>query len=217
MHTKKIGLYSKQTRWRCSSELILIPFLAAIVSVWIWVNLVILEFPANASSNVSVDLSKPDKSPLVEILSLAKVKLTPDEWNKLPSWNQVLDRIGDKPRIIGLETCESFRKTVPLKQRFVAPSGMFSTGTNLLHELLNRNCVVHRGGRHSHVGWQVNWGKHQSPRFRHTNHIEPDINNTNIFPIVMVRDPWTWFQSLCRVRYSAHWFHGTYKGRPNHA
>jgi len=28
-----------------------------------------------------------------------------------------------------------------------------------------------------------------------------------MMPVVMVRDPYSWMQSMCRHRYSAHWFH----------
>ena len=31
--------------------------------------------------------------------------------------------------------------------------------------------------------------------------------NRNVLPVVTVRDPFTWFQSMCRARYSAHWYH----------
>lgn len=159
-----------------------------------------------------------NKGPILEILKLANVStddLTQDEWDRLPSWEQVVQRFGDRPRMIGLETCETYRSNVPLERRHVAPAGMFSTGTNLLHELLHRNCALqnaHRPHKNTGVGWQVNWGKHQSPRFRHVNHIHANVveDNSDIFPIVMVRDPWSWLQSMCRVRYSAHWFHGTY-------
>lgn len=31
--------------------------------------------------------------------------------------------------------------------------------------------------------------------------------NLSVLPVVMVRDPFTWWQSMCKTRYSAHWFH----------
>jgi hypothetical protein len=201
--------FSKRKRLRCSIEKLLIPILICLAGTLIFVNLFLVDAPSQPPPAPSRP-SRPDKSPLEELLRLANVNLTAKEWESLPSWQQVVDRIGSKPRIVGLETCETFRNNVPLKDRYVAPSGMFSTGTNLLQILLNQNCVLYQGGRHSHVGWQVNWGKHQSPRFRHVNHLDKRMNNENIFPIVLVRDPWTWFQSMCRVRYSAHWFHGRF-------
>ena len=82
---------------------------------------------------------------------------------------------------------------------------------------------------------QVPWGKHQSPRFRLIHNTQlgttihkkndkikaanngkldhpelpPDLEemNRNVLPIVMVRDPFTWWQSMCKSRYSAHWYH----------
>jgi hypothetical protein len=82
---------------------------------------------------------------------------------------------------------------------------------------------------------QVPWGKHQSPRFRLVHNTQlgrsidkandqkkaenngqldhpklpPDLEefNRNVLPVVMVRDPFTWWQSMCKSRYSAHWFH----------
>jgi len=82
---------------------------------------------------------------------------------------------------------------------------------------------------------QVPWGKHQSPRFRlihntalgrsilkkddeakaqnngELDHPElpPELEeiNRSVLPVVMVRDPFTWWQSMCKARYSAHWYH----------
>lgn len=81
----------------------------------------------------------------------------------------------------------------------------------------------------------VPWGKHQSPRFRevhnrnmgtsigikndaikeqnngqmHHPELPPDLleDNLSVLPVVMVRDPFTWWQSMCKTRYSAHWYH----------
>jgi hypothetical protein len=161
-------------------------------------------------SSTLPEFMRSSHSPILEILKLANVSLDRKDFEALPSWNEVVQRLGEEPRIIGLETCQTYRETVPLERRQVAPAGMFSTGTNLLQHLLKANCQVAGRKRRGFVGWQVNWGKHQSPRFRHVNYVHPNIgNNSDVFPVVMVRDPWTWLQTMCRVRYSAHWFHGT--------
>lgn len=164
-----------------------------------------------------------DKGPLLDILKMANISLesgtlTEEQLQSLPTWQQVVSRFGSKPRIVGLETCETYRNQVPLSERHVAPSGMFSTGTNLLHQLMSWNCMLPpktpqqlkqnpKHKRNTGVDWQVNWGKHQSPRFRLTNHVWDNIDNSKVFPVVLVRDPYTWFQSMCKVRYSAHWYH----------
>jgi hypothetical protein len=153
----------------------------------------------------------PNKDPLLEILRLANIhNLTSQEWESLPSWQQVVQRFGDRPRFIGLDTCEAYRNDVQPDRRAVGPSGMFNTGTNLLFQLLQQNCVVRpHDFRFGGIDWQVNWGKHRSSRDRFRHQIHPEFPNEDVFPIVLVRDPWTWFQSLCKARYTAHWFHGT--------
>jgi hypothetical protein len=211
--------------WRCiciciNLESLLIASLASIAVLAVAVNfsmVAMMEEGGVSRTSIMMNTKQPqkqaqpraNKEPILEILRLANVtSLTDIELGSLPSWRQVVDRIGDRPRMIGLDTCETYRQTVPVADRHVAPSGMFSTGTNLLFKLLHQNCVIYKQPHSTGVDWQVNWGKHQSPRFRHFNHLNAGINNSDVFPIVMVRDPWTWLQSMCRVRYSAHWFHG---------
>jgi hypothetical protein len=139
-------------------------------------------------------------------------------YNELPDWQQVQDRFGDKPVILGLERCREFNKKVPVKYKGMGPAGPFNSGTNYLYNLLTANCQVPPPpGKNKHssvtgILWQVPWGKHQSPRFR-TAHRSKQSSagsmelNEYALPIVMVRDPFNWFQSMCRVRYAAHWYH----------
>lgn len=149
------------------------------------------------------------KDKLIEIMKMANVNLTEDVLEALPSWEQVVNRFGAEPKFLGLDTCAAFNAKVPIERRMLAPAGMFNSGTNLLFQILQKNCVVHRrkGKKGIGVEWQVNWGKHQSPRFRFENRIHEHISNADMLPIVIVRDPYTWFQSMCKNRYSAHWYH----------
>ena len=101
---------------------------------------------------------------------------------------------------------------------------------NCIYKIPGKDTRGNRGVLH-----QVHWGKHQSPRFRliHNTELGSSISrkndaiknqndgkldhpelppellelNQNVLPIVMVRDPFTWFQSMCKSRYSAHWYH----------
>jgi hypothetical protein len=130
---------------------------------------------------------------------------------------------GTYPRIYGLEeeedSCRTFQTAVDPSEAFIAPAGTFNSGTNLLAELLIANCHLPArqkkyGPQNAGVRWQVNWGKHQSPtRFRMSNHsvtsttTTSTVKNENILPIVTIRNPYSWLESLCRHRYSAHWFH----------
>ena len=131
---------------------------------------------------------------------------------QLPAWKQVVDRFGDRPRLFGLENCEAYRNKVAPKDRLVGVAGAFNSGTNLMANLMMENCRLpgrKNGtlGKASGLLWQVNWGKHQPPRYRLQHKVKEIIDNENILPVVMIRDPFTWLQSMCKRRYSAHWFH----------
>jgi hypothetical protein len=66
----------------------------------------------------------------------------------LPKWSNIVAAYGP-PRILCIETCQQFRKSVrPWAQR-LGVAGTFNTGTNLLHSLLATNC------RNKRVNWQV--------------------------------------------------------------
>eukprot|EP00547_Thalassionema_nitzschioides_P000214 CAMPEP_0194214464 /NCGR_PEP_ID=MMETSP0156-20130528/15666_1 /TAXON_ID=33649 /ORGANISM="Thalassionema nitzschioides, Strain L26-B" /LENGTH=436 /DNA_ID=CAMNT_0038942723 /DNA_START=12 /DNA_END=1318 /DNA_ORIENTATION=+ len=134
---------------------------------------------------------------------------------KLPTWQQVVDRLGPAPRIYGLESCDAFQSSFDgkLEDAFVAVAGAFNSGTNLLAELLIANCVNPsrlQAGLGAGVRWQVNWGKHTPPKkWRNSKHetYKDAPPNENALPAVTVRDPYSWFQSMCRNRYATHWFH----------
>jgi hypothetical protein len=76
----------------------------------------------------------------------------------MPRWSQILDNYGDEAVILGLERCEAYRSMVPEKKRFIGPAGLFSTGTNLLNNLLMKNCNPPPGKGHGKFYvWQVPW------------------------------------------------------------
>jgi hypothetical protein len=53
------------------------------------------------------------------------------------------------------------------------------------------------------------WGKH-TPAFykvQHATRQAVDINKNDILPVVTVRNPWRWMQSMCKNPYSAKWQH----------
>lgn len=166
-------------------------------------------------------------------------QLSEEELFKLPTWEQVVERVGDGgPKILGLDTCKKYKESVPRDDRELGVAGPFNSGTHYLFDVLRKNCVYDPPPRKRNkqkkngILYQVPWGKHQSPRYRllHNTGIGTTLlnanekdehgvlkhpplpphleaNNRNTLPVVMVRDPFTWWQSMCRVRYSAHWFH----------
>ena len=171
----------------------------------------------DATTKKSKQHVRHDKEPLIEILRQSGMKesdITDNVVERLPTWSTVTSLMGTHPRIHGLDTCPSFRSSIPPAESFVAPAGAFNSGTNLMAELLIANCInPHRvakyGVGNNGVRWQVNWGKHQPPSHRLDHSVNQDgqVPNQNILPVVLVRDPYTWMQSLCRNRYATHWFH----------
>jgi hypothetical protein len=76
---------------------------------------------------------------------------------------------------------------------------------------IEENCVMPGNTHDKHGGmrWQVPWGKHSLASTRLTNTAGHDfkVNKTNVLPVVMVRDPYSWMQSMCKHPYAAKWPH----------
>jgi hypothetical protein len=103
-------------------------------------------------------------------------------------------------------------------------AGMFNTGTNLVTHLLKQNCEIpervekygpHQSKESYGMRWQVQWGKHTPAKFRvlHTTNKAGKLNKEYMLPIVTIRDPYSWFKSMCKNGYAAKWPHG--KEPPN--
>ena len=112
-----------------------------------------------------------DKDRLMDVLRTMNVdpySIDNETWQLVPTWSEITKVWGTEPRIYGLESsCSQFRKTVPAKKRHLAVAGLFSTGTNLIAQLLQHNCGIPEridwiGNRKKGHGmeWQVPWGKH---------------------------------------------------------
>lgn len=57
--------------------------------------------------------------------------------------------------------------------------------------------------------------QHQSPRFHSLRTTKQKQKAEVVLPVVAVRDPYSWFRSMCKVRYSAHWYHIVPEHCPN--
>jgi len=123
--------------------------------------------------------------------------------------------------IDGLSQCASFRATTSAFRR-VAVAGLFNSGTNLAMQLVRRNCQFENAcpaglgpaklrdmmARRECLGYpfQVPWGKHNPESRRRRPEVVPSLahfNRSEILPVVVVKDPLLWMQSMCRVPYSA--------------
>lgn len=89
-------------------------------------------------------------APMLQILSRANMTipfnrndpLYENLFQKLPDWQQVVDRFGSGPVILGLDRCQEFNAKTPSKYRAMGPAGPFNSGTNFLHTLLKDNCYI---------------------------------------------------------------------------
>jgi cell fate (sporulation/competence/biofilm development) regulator YmcA (YheA/YmcA/DUF963 family) len=150
--------------------------------------------------------------PLGDILQKAGVQMTDDIQKSLPPLEGIVGMYGSEPILIGEERCDAFQAAFPQDDRFLAPAGMFNTGTNLLQSLLVNNCHLpvstkKYGMQHNGIKYQVPWGKH-SPvdwRFKHTAPSFEGLPQSNFLPAVVIKDPYTWMESMCRHRYAAQW------------
>ena len=127
----------------------------------------------------------------------------------VPPWWQILENYGNKAIVLGLERCEAFRERVSV--RHVAPAGLFSSGTNVLQQLLYDNCVSPTPGQRQRLFnlWQSPWGKH-NPAFLRLKHIAKNQearNQSAVLPVVTIRHPYTWLYALCQSSYSLFWEH----------
>ncbi len=62
-------------------------------------------------------------------------------------------------------------------------------------------------GKHSPVQWKDDFYRPEELRI---NEIFPRVKNENVFPIVMVKDLYTWTGSMCRNPYGAKWLPSSY-------
>jgi hypothetical protein len=158
-----------------------------------------------------------DKDQIYEILEQAgihKSELNKATRAQLPTWTKVLREYGDHPLIYGLERCENFTSSRDMSMSFFGIAGTFNSGTNLLAELLIQNCQITErmekyGEDQRGIRWQVPWGKHTPVQFRgkHVTRTDRAVPLENSFPMITIRDPYSWLLSMCRHPYAARWGH----------
>jgi hypothetical protein len=152
--------------------------------------------------------------------------LTATEILTLPKWSQVQNLYGSEPVILGLETCSEFQSRVPLSKRHIGVAGNFNTGTTAFGLSLQANCRYpnrHPDASKSNKAVtnihgmlnQVPWAKHKMASERDGHTILETVSKDHVLPVVMVRDPYYWLQSMCRQGYGVRWDHNSKKHCPN--
>ena len=179
------------------------------------------------SDVIAQDASWAD-NPLVQVMQQAKItEIALDDFQQLPAVTHNLQHLYHRttsstltdPNIIGLDTCQYYRDVVApnVKDRYTSAAGMFNTGTNALTFALEHNVQSQISPK---MPWQVPWGKHRM-EYRRLHHIAPGLNvynQTQCLPVVIIRDPFAWMQSMVRrkarmtrtERASGHFIHHVY-------
>jgi hypothetical protein len=135
---------------------------------------------------------------------------TPNCTQQLSTGKQVTQLYGNGPVIIGLETCDAYRKSLLLSSSTTQPriAGLYNTGTNALAKLFEVNYPeLHLTLPKSYFKYDVPWGKHV-PFSRKNNVTFPHTNPTlkeQVFPVILIRDPYWWMVSMCKNPYGAKW------------
>jgi hypothetical protein len=160
-----------------------------------------------------------DDGVLANVLSQAGINVTekhPEIEKQLPTmWNQIKSLYYSQttgPVILGKEGCANFRKQFG-RNATVGIAGMFNSGTNAALRNIQRNIGI--PGNNASV-----WGKRddayhdlngilfQVPWWKHNSDLAVDRNpeaDAHILPIVVVRDPFTWRNSMCKASYVTSW------------
>jgi hypothetical protein len=139
-----------------------------------------------------------DPDPLLTMLQGAGLtNISAADLASLPTWEKLTQQYGDfskGPMIVGMESCERYRQQVAQRRRYAAPGGMFNTGTNAAAFHLEHNLKAAQK-------WQLPWGKHREAKVRlsHTASGFDKAIKEDVMPIVMIRDPLHWMQSMVRT------------------
>ena len=121
----------------------------------------------------------------------------------MPSWTEVTRLYGDKPRIIGLETCAAYREKIRKANAYPMPrvAGLQNCGTTAFAETLHANLPREQDPT-IHVDYQraynVPWRKHTPWKYRYnitSTKYQWQEDKDLVFPIVIVREPYRWMQS----------------------
>ena len=176
--------------------------------------------PANRVPSVlpPIDMGNDESNRIRMTLRRAGVIVDDNLQSRLPTWGEMTSLYGPQPNIIGLERCEAFRHSLAKpSDALIGPAGLFNTGTNFLEQMLYLNCQIPDSTIPTNgMRRNVPWGKHTpaSWRLHFEAQVDGGVSHTDTLPIVMVKDPMTWMQSMCRHPYAAQWKH-TQKHCPN--
>jgi hypothetical protein len=178
--------------------------------------------PSGRDSAATTTTSTTGKEFVLDLLQAAGItKVDASIREALPTWERFASLYGNDtaPVVVGRDTCRDATERRP------AVAGLFNTGTTALAVYLRENILsatnTNTNTNTNHKDTAVPWGKHRLWSLRHafwppaaratndtaTTSALHDHAHDKILPIVIVRDPFSWMQSMCTSPYKASWPH----------
>lgn len=109
----------------------------------------------------------------------------------LPTHRQIVDKYGEKPVIVGLETCQVYRDLLAPEHNHgthLEPkprvAGLYHSGTNALCRSFDEN--IRRLSRKKFSPYEIPWGKHLPPAVHRLNNTFPEGNAENKFRVLPI-------------------------------
>lgn len=176
----------------------------------------------NSRLPISFEQASKGKRILLDELYRSGVKdLDVESIQLLPTWQEVTKlyyphlKDGEangnsavcEPIIYGLDKCRAFAQRHTSARSFLATAGLYNTGTNALTYTLRANLRMAGNPLFDGILVQAPWHKHWFVSQRHS-HVIPYLSNItldNVLPVVTIRDPLSWAQSMCEQPYDVEW------------
>ena len=171
----------------------------------------------SSSTDPTFDAPCSGKETLVKILQNVNITVDNDLCRQLPAWKTIVNLYGDKPIVVGMETCEAYRRQSS-KNPKPRVAGLYNSGTNALAWMLIDNIIedenndinlsaASKDGLGMQHPYEVPWQKHNPSKMRLDWKFPSDNPESpkDVLPIVIIRDPYRWMVAMCRKAYFASW------------
>ncbi|GKZ00372.1 hypothetical protein MPSEU_000990200 [Mayamaea pseudoterrestris] len=163
-----------------------------------------------------------DKEHLLKIVESTGIRLVNNTTRRIicemmPTWTQVTSLYGNKPRILGLDTCQKYRNMLAqanvssLVPIYSMPrvAGLHNSGTNALADTFFDNLAMNPSVRSNNPRvYNTPWRKHTPLEYRYNvtaRLYDWHENKHHVLPVVVIRDPYRWMAGMCKLHYNVRW------------
>ena len=129
------------------------------------------------------------------------INQTAEKCSAFPVWSETAELYGDRPIVIGMETCEAYRNVLKGRRPLIRWAGLQNSGTNALKRTLTKNLP---GVSVKRLNSQY-MDKHVPLKYWYNNTRFNDENQRYYLSVIIVRDPYRWANSMCKTPYNAKW------------